>query len=248
MRKIASIVLCLALMITSLGQTMLIAFATGTPTISCENKECNPGDTVTVDVTVSNNPGVAYLELTPSYSIELGTPTVKNGELFSDFTKGKQFVWIADEDVTEDGKLVSFTFTVGEAVEPDDYSVSFIFRSAVNYDEDPVLFSVVPATICVKAKPVPASGVSLDKTSATVKTGKTVTLTPIFNPETSTNKNVIWSTNDATVATVENGVVSGVKEGTATITLKTEDGNFEATCLITVECGHNTTHAVPAEA
>ena len=247
MRKIASIVLCLALLVTSFSQTILIAFATGTPTITCENKECNPGDTVTVNVTIAENPGITYLALSPTYSAELGTPTVKNGSVVTDFTKGNQFLWVADEDVTENGKLVSFTFNIGETVEPNDYSVGFIFREAYNYDEDPVSFTVVPATISVKAKPVAVSGISLDHSTATVKTGNTVTLTPIFDPETATNKNVSWSTDNSSVATVEDGVVSGVKEGTATITVKTEDGNFEATCLVTVECGHNTTHVVQAE-
>ena len=152
MRRIASIVLCLALLVTSFSQTILIAFATGTPTITCESKECNPGDTVTVNVTITENPGITYLALSPTYSTELGTPTVKNGSIVTDFTKGNQFLWVADEDVTENGKLVSFTFNIGETVEPNDYSVGFIFREAYNYDENPVSFTVVPATISVKSK------------------------------------------------------------------------------------------------
>ena len=244
-KRIASIVLCLALMITSLSQTVLIAFATGTPTITCESKECNPGDSITVDAIISNNPGVTYLEVTPSYSEELGTPTVNNGEIFS-ITKGKNLVFDADEDVSDNGKLVSLTFSVSETVEPGDYSVSLTFRSAFNYDEQSVTFTVVPAKVTVKAKPVPVTGVSLDKTTATVKTGNTVTLTPVFAPDTATNKNVTWSSSNEEVATVANGVVTGVKEGTASITVKTEDGNFEASCAVTVECGHNTTHNVSA--
>ena len=187
MRKVATMVLCLALMVTSLSQTMLTTLAVDTPTISCESKECYPGDTVTVDVTVANNPGIVYLELTPTYSAALGTPTVKNGTVISDLTKGKQLVWTADEDVTDNGKLVSFTFTVGESVELGNYSVGFIFRDAYNYDEETVTFAIEPATIAVVAKPVAVTGVSLHKT-ATVKTGKTVTLTPVFAPENKSHR------------------------------------------------------------
>lgn len=76
--------------------------------------------------------------------------------------------------------------------------------------------------------------VTLDKTEETVEAGKTVTLTPTVSPINATNKNVTWSTSNAEVATVEDGVVTGVAEGSAIITVTTEDGNFTATCAITV--------------
>lgn len=76
--------------------------------------------------------------------------------------------------------------------------------------------------------------VTLDKTEETVEAGKTVTLTPTVSPINATNKNVTWSTSNAEVATVEDGVVTGVAEGSAVITVTTEDGNFTATCAITV--------------
>ena len=76
--------------------------------------------------------------------------------------------------------------------------------------------------------------VTLDKTEETVEAGKTVTLTPTVSPINATNKNVTWSTSNAEVATVEGGVVTGVAEGSAVITVTTEDGNFTATCAITV--------------
>lgn len=82
---------------------------------------------------------------------------------------------------------------------------------------------------------VPVTGVSLDKTSATLtEAGATVTLKETVLPETATNKEVEWRSNNTGVATVDNGVVTAVANGTATITVTTADGSKTATCLVTV--------------
>ena len=82
--------------------------------------------------------------------------------------------------------------------------------------------------------PVHATGVTLDKTSASVKQGKTITLTATVEPADAVNKNVTWSSNNASVATVSNGVVTGVATGNAKITVTTEDGSHTASCTVTV--------------
>lgn len=79
------------------------------------------------------------------------------------------------------------------------------------------------------------TGVSLDKTSAELEVGDTLTLTATVAPDTATNKNVSWSSSAEKVATVENGTVTAVAVGTADITVKTTDGGKEATCTITVK-------------
>ena len=247
MKRIASFVLCLTLLVTSISQLAVSSLAAESPTITCTSKECNPGDTVSIEVNLSNNPGIMYLEITPTYSAELGSPTVQNGSIMSDLTKGKQYVWTADEDVSANGNLLTMTFTVNEFVAPGNYAVGFIFRSAYNYGENLVTFTVVPATVTVKAKPVPVTGIALDGETASIGTGETLTLTPIFSPETATNKNVTWSSSDKTIATVENGIVTPFKKGTTTITVTTEDGGFSASCVVTVNCSHLNTTDVPAE-
>lgn len=82
--------------------------------------------------------------------------------------------------------------------------------------------------------PVPATGVTLDKTSASVKQGKTITLTATVAPADAVNKNVTWSSDNESVATVSDGVVTGVATGTAQITATTVDGNHTASCTVTV--------------
>ena len=50
-----------------------------------------------------------------------------------------------------------------------------------------------------------------------------------------TNKNITWTSNNEEVATVSNGVITGIAEGTAIITVKTIDGNYTDTCTVTVK-------------
>ena len=90
-------------------------------------------------------------------------------------------------------------------------------------------------TVIVEAKNIPATGVTLDKTSYEMTEGDEFTLTATVNPENATNKNVSWSSSNTSVATVDNGKVTALKEGTATITVKTEDGNKTATCEVIVD-------------
>ena len=78
------------------------------------------------------------------------------------------------------------------------------------------------------------TGVSLNKTSTTLYVGGSETLTATVTPEGATNKNVTWSTSDASIATVTDGVVTAVSAGTATITVTTVDGGKTDTCTVTV--------------
>ncbi|SHJ13340.1 S-layer homology domain-containing protein [Desulfofundulus thermosubterraneus] len=82
---------------------------------------------------------------------------------------------------------------------------------------------------------IPVTGVSLDKTSLTMTVGESVQLTATVSPGNATNKNVTWTSSNPAVATVDNtGKVTAVAAGTATITVKTEDGGKTATCVVTV--------------
>lgn len=85
-------------------------------------------------------------------------------------------------------------------------------------------------TVDVKA---PLTGISLNKTTASLLKGQSTDLSVTYVPSNTTdNKAVTWTTSNSDVATVSNGKVTGLKEGEATITAKV--GDFEATCNITV--------------
>ena len=86
----------------------------------------------------------------------------------------------------------------------------------------------------------PVSSVSLDKTSTTLEVGDEATLTASITPSNADNKNVSWSSSNNNVATVNNGKITAVAEGTATITVTTEDGSKTATCEVTVKAATKT--------
>ncbi|MBQ8279207.1 MAG: Ig-like domain-containing protein [Roseburia sp.] len=82
----------------------------------------------------------------------------------------------------------------------------------------------------------PVTGVSLNKTSATLTSkGATTQLTATVSPSSATNKSVTWKSSNTSVATVSsNGLVTAVGNGTATITVTTKSGSKTATCKVTV--------------
>lgn len=84
-------------------------------------------------------------------------------------------------------------------------------------------------------KDVPVTALSLDRQEATVEVGATLAIMPVIDPVDATNKVVTWTTDNASVATVANGIVTGVALGNATITATSDENPlFTATCVITV--------------
>lgn len=79
------------------------------------------------------------------------------------------------------------------------------------------------------------SDIEVTPKKGTLKVGQSMTLEAIVTPDDATNKSVVWTSSDNKVATVENGVVSGVGNGKATITATTTDGtNLSDFAVITV--------------
>jgi len=82
---------------------------------------------------------------------------------------------------------------------------------------------------------VPATGVTVTPATTSVVVGATRQLTGTVLPADATDKSGTWTTSDATKATVNStGLVTGVAAGTATITFKSNDGNFTGTTAVTI--------------
>ena len=81
-------------------------------------------------------------------------------------------------------------------------------------------------TSCTEDEPeqILVRSVSLDKTSAEISIGETLELTATVLPDNAENLEVTWTSSDASVATVENGLVTAIKAGKAEITVKTVEG------------------------
>lgn len=80
---------------------------------------------------------------------------------------------------------------------------------------------------------VAVTSIKLDRSSATIEAGATLTLNATIEPSNATNKNVSWETSNSAVATVSGGTVRGVSSGSATITARSHNG-LKATCQVTV--------------
>lgn len=82
---------------------------------------------------------------------------------------------------------------------------------------------------------VPVTGVRLDRTSAEIIKGDSMTLTATVAPSNATNKNVIWTSSNPSVATVsQSGVITAIKAGSTTVVATTIDGEKAAACEIVV--------------
>ena len=147
------------------------------------------------------------------------------------------------------------TFQLKATVSPADASQAVDWASPsphiATVDQNGLLTAVAPGTvrIVVRSKAFTdkqgfcdvtvtqdntLTGISLDADEITIAAGDSRNLTVIFYPEYASNKNVTWKSSDASVVTVSDGKVFGLKEGTATVTATSEEGSFTAECVVIV--------------
>ena len=230
--KKRSISLILAL-IMCLSQLLIPVSATGTENplhFEMAAEAVYPGDEVTVTVTLTKNPGVIGLELTPTFDkkvFELVSMTGFIDDMVC--TTSKTAVFDAMENVSYTGKALEIVLKAKADAAIGNYTVGLdVF--AGNANEDEIEASVAAATVNVTPRPV--TGISLDQTTLSLDQGGTATLTATVEPADAGDKTVTWTSSNESVATVADGVVTAVGAGSATITAKA--GEFEATCAVTV--------------
>lgn len=154
------------------------------------------------------------------------------------------------------GMTYTYKFKVAEDAAPGNVEFKITSYILETYEADGYTpIDLVPAgyietvNLTITAPTVAVTGVTLDKNSLSLTAGGHETLTATVNPDNATNKAVTWSSSDTEVATVDDtGKVTGVKKGTATITVKTADGGFTASCAVTVSCAHSEKIDHPAQA
>lgn len=225
-----------------------------TATISVESKSINAGEEVKVE-----------MKLTGSFSAESITETikfdntkleVKNVEWGDILENARGFVECTEvAPANSVGEVVATvaaskaqTYSTGTIV-----TVTFKAKAGATGNQALSLTSVIDGKNNVVTSKsgninvvVPVTGVKLDKTTANLDLKGTVTLAATVEPaNTTTDKTVTWSSSDNTVATVKNGVVTAVKEGTVTITATV--GGKVASCTVTVKCAHASKTEHPAK-
>lgn len=88
--------------------------------------------------------------------------------------------------------------------------------------------------ITTEDQTVAVTGIALDKQSLELTVSKTASLTATISPSNATNKGVIWTSAEESVATVDSGKITAKSAGTTYIIAATKDGGFTATCKVTV--------------
>ena len=102
-------------------------------------------------------------------------------------------------------------------------SSTYELTTSTNDPANPTILSVAAPS---------ATNITLNRETADVNVGETVTLTATLTPNGS-NSPITWESSDETIATVNNGVVTGVKAGTAVITARVSE-DIEAQCVVSV--------------
>lgn len=82
-----------------------------------------------------------------------------------------------------------------------------------------------------------AKEINLNEESITIKVGETYNLSYTIVPNNTKNKDVIWSTSNESISTVNNGAVEGLSEGTCTISVKTANGKTDMCSFIVEAAG-----------
>ncbi len=85
-------------------------------------------------------------------------------------------------------------------------------------------------TVNVTRNPILVNSVELNQNAISIESGNTYTLSATVCPLNADNKSLTWSTSNANVATVCDGIVTAVSRGNATITARARDGSFAQDC------------------
>ncbi|MBP5689665.1 MAG: Ig-like domain-containing protein [Bacteroidales bacterium] len=194
---------------------LVTAVAVGTATITAEAGGKSATCTVTVtkkpipveSVTLSQNEGAILIDETLTL-----TATI-NPEDADDQT----LVWTSSDEAVA---TVTDGVVTGKGEGTADITVTVGGKSDV-------------CKVTVNKAPVPVESVTLSETEIEILVGKTFTLTATVGPDDAYDKTVTWKSEDETVATVVDGVVTGVGKGETTITATA--GEKSATCKVTVK-------------
>ena len=199
---------------------VVTAIKAGTATITVKTDDGGKTATCNVTVVAKEIPVTSVSLDQTAVEITEGGEVTLNATVKPDDATNKNVTWTSSDEsvaIVDNGKITAVkegTATI--TVKTDDGG------------------KTATCNVTVVAKEIPVTSVSLDQTEIELIEGDELTLTATVKPENATNKNVTWSSSNSSVATVTDGVVTAIKAGTATITVKTDDGAKTATCNVTV--------------
>ena len=128
---------------------------------------------------------------------------------------------------------LNYTTYMPDGVHPNDYGGELMGKCYINsllklgFDSQTVVN-------------IQVTGVTISNKNVTVKANNSVLITATVEPSDATNKYCTWSSDNPSIATVDNGRIRGMSEGNCTITVTTNDGGFTDTCSVTVGSAETT--------
>ena len=215
--------------VIALSGNTVKGLAPGSATVIVTTEEGSRTATCQVTVKESSTPGpgkvdvsAVTLKLEGSSSLAVGESVVVKATVEPDnATEADKLSWSSDkpEVASVSGNAKEATIT---AVAEGKAKIT----ATVDGKSATVEITVVAATVAVES-------ISLDPSSATLKVGEEASFVATVKPDDASDKTVTWSSSDAKIASVsDNGKVTAVAVGTATITAKA--GEKSAQCTITV--------------
>jgi len=199
--------------------------AVGTATITCTANDASGQKAICV-VTVSNvDPTSVTLDATP-IALKVGDTKLLSATVQP--TNAPQgIVWSSDNEAA--------------AKVDANGTVTAIGVGTANITAKSQALGTISSSVKITVSKVDVISLSVDKTDVTVDDkGNIATVKATINPTNATVSTVTWKSNDETLATVSGGVITGVKAGTTTVTV-TSDDNASISKTITVVITHITT-------
>lgn len=251
-KRLVALVLCIVMMFSLVSvQAFADTGSDGSVSVTTTAKKVEVGKTFDVTIKVTPN-GVAAGAVNFTVALSAGLEYVSHQILVStsDYMMSNYDVatGVFGCAVTTNGKSVAFNVlkltlkakdtNVGEnSISLTNVTISNVAGDAnLNYAT-----TVAPVTVTTSVPVVAVTSITLSSTTMNLEVGQKSQLTATVKPDNATNKTVTWTTSDAKVATVDNnGVVTAVGKGTATITAAA-DGKTAA-CKVTVKvpvCNHS---------
>lgn len=258
-KRIVSLLLCIVMLVSLLSVN---AFAAEGIKLTAQKVEAEltTGATVKVAINITENPGIVSGKVTVNYdstALEfvkadfLATAKGLGDSGDSNLNKPGVYVLVFGKDTatantTFTGKAFELTFKVLDGATAQEYPITLTTNSKydfLNLDANGVAFQADNGSITLKAKQVAVSKITVSPKTLNLEVGQTGTLTATVTPDNATDKTVTWTSSDKNVATVDkdNGTVTPVGEGTATITATAANGKKD-TCKVTVKvpvCNHS---------
>ena len=269
-KQIKSLLLCFV-MVFAIVATAVPTYAYSTETAEVElsivpdKTTASPGDTVTYAVNIGpvrRLQSVNFTLVIPDtleYGVGKEVDGLKDllGADTAEYTDANKTMIIGgggSYNCDSTTPLMKFTCTVKSSTPNGEVEIGIMDDWDIADDEwetyPNVKINTAASIVTIVSPSKPATAISLNKDTLSLVVGNSETLTATLTPANSTDK-VTWTSSADSIATVdENGVVTAVTEGTATITAKAND-DVSAMCVVTVEkatCKHEHKTEHPAVA